>query len=308
MKHRAINVDFYRVVPLNIALTLESVLNDIHSLPQQQKAKEVLDKCTYLTKLEQRDEFWQGEIIRIRMADFPVIADRDGNIKEIELEIDQGLGERTAFLFNSNIRVILLQTNAMGVSPSIFLRYLQLCCNSEKNYYAFDPILEEDSVRKLNSFTEIDEFEIHVAGLDNPSLFSKDDNGVDQFVDLYQFFRSPTISLKISKGQRKSSNISVQNIQNLAANWLRKTAETNQLVYNKNNKKTIPERATVIRITGSTPEENNVYVDLLKNRMREKIRIETRDRHLPYETRIEFLKRAYNKRRDTLLRMFNEAN
>ena len=300
---REIKVDFYRLSLLNPNSTLdfEKELQKIHNLSRRERVQQVLDKYTYLTKLDREGEFLFGEIIRVRMSDFPVIADLNGEAEEFELRPDQGLGERTAFLFHPNTQVILLQTNPLGVSPIVFSRYVQLCCNLGNSNVAFDPIFEEDSIRRLNSFTEIEEFEIHVAGLDRPGLLREQSHGVDELLNLYNIFQAPTINFKLSIGQRRTSNISIQRLLDMAFLWERKTESSSQ---NRKRNEPRSERATIIRLTGSTPEESSVYVDLLKDRMREKVRIEERNRNLDYFTRINILKTSWNRRKDILFRMF----
>jgi hypothetical protein len=302
---REIKVDFYRLAMLNPnpSLNFEDTLEQINNLSPKKRVQEVLGKYTYLNKLEREGEFYFGEIIRIRMIDFPLIADLNGESEEFILRSDQGLGERAAFLFHPNTQVILLQTNPLAISPIVFSRYIELCCNLGNSNFAFDPILEENSMQRLNSFTEIEEFEIHVAGLDNAGLLREEsnDNGVDEMLNLYTKFQAPTISFKISRGQRKTSDIPVPIVRDFARLWQRKTASSVQ-----NHKKNKPrsERANIIRLTGSTPEETNVYVDLLNDRMREKVRIEERNRNLDYPTRITILRTAWNRRQDILFRMF----
>ena len=78
-----------------------------------------------MQELQKSGRYWDGDIVRIRMDDLPVIISRDGEVEEFDVDDDEGVGEETALRFDPKTRILAIQSNRSGASPSRLARYLE---------------------------------------------------------------------------------------------------------------------------------------------------------------------------------------
>ncbi len=288
-----INIDFYKIqMPASARESFENILQNVIQLPIKERFRDIRfhPVCAYQAQASWQ-QLWEGEMIRLRMNNLPVKGSRSGQIQEIVFNDDEGIGEQTAFIYHPPTRVLVLQSNQSGVSPSTFAKYFEVMADFSEPIY-IDPILQPDAMQRMARVQSVSKFEIRVAGLDNMELFQADDYGVKDMVDLTKAFNSPSISLNLSIGRKNQGSLSVEKVKSTAQALLRGANQNKQQV-------------KTIRISGYTNENEFVYIDLLKDRMRESVDISSgKKRNLPYQERKQIIRDAWLRRQQELLSMF----
>lgn len=288
---RKIRVDFYRVDTRNPSLPFESIIQQISDLPPDEARNvQIRGFPIRLNKSSQRPNFWQGELIRIRMNDLPTKASLSGETEPIDLDDDEGIGEETAFLYHIPTKVLMLQCNRLGVSASAFARYCRSVCQLDDDV-AFDPILKGNVLERLSQMQIVRKFELKVAGLEELEILQGQDRGVDEVLNIKDVFNAPNVSLTVSVGNRK--NISLENVMETARNLFRIAGG------NSGNVKKI-------EVAGASEEDNPTdVIDLLEYWIKEWINIYPIDsRTISYAERLQALEQAWECRREELMRMF----
>lgn len=265
------------------------------------KTKVVKGVPVYIYQTQNDSNFWQGEMIRVRLIDPPSKASINGHVEEIPLNDDEGIGERAAFLFHKDTRILLLQRTHSGVSISAMANYFGQFINNPQNI-CMDPVLNQDAEQKLASIDAIQKFQIHVAGLDKMPTNSTEDYAIDELLDIYQRFGSPYVSLTLSMAHLKGNSINKANILSSARKWIGITQNSAQEAQRTRQR---GRRATMLRINGVDSEGSGVYIDLLKNRMTEAVNVNLQGgRTISYNERTNALKQAWSNRETSLLAMF----
>jgi len=267
-------------------------LQQITQLHIKNRIEEINHRPVWLYQSSTWQQFWEGDIIRLRLDELPVKGNRSGNIEDFIFKDDEGIGEQTAFLYHPLTRVLALQVNQSGVSPPVFAKYFEIKSAIDVPIY-IDPVIQLCAMEKLDKMQTINKFEIRVASLDNMEVFQNEDRGVKEMIKLSDTFGSPTISFNFSTSRRKQESLSVERVLDAARSWVRQSQLNKQQV-------------KVIRISGSTNEDENLYVDLLNDRMREVVDITSgnRSRTVSYLERQKALRDSWLRRQQELLSMY----
>lgn len=291
---KKINIDFYKVeLPNSGTKSFEVILQEVMQLQIKDRFREIRFYPVCIHEAQHNLLYgWEGNMIRLRMNNLPVKGSKSGRIEDIVFNEDEGIGEQTAFIYNPLTRVLALQSNQAGVSASTFAKYFEEMAAFDEPI-GIDPILNPDAMKRLAKVKTVSKFEIRVAGLDNMERFETDDCGVREMIELTNAFQSPTISLNLSVGGKKRDSLSVEPVIRAAQALLGRANQNQQQV-------------KTLRISGCTDEDESVYIDLLKDRMREIIEVNSgKKRNFPYYERKQFLQDAWSRRKQELFSMFN---
>jgi hypothetical protein len=302
-------IDFYRLeVPEGLS-PFEEILEWVMALPTEQRTHKFASAPIRLQSASSRQDadqkgFWHGELVKIRMIEPPIKASLAGNLEDIPLKDDEGIGERTAFLYHPSTRVLLLHKTLAGVSITSFLLYFQKIKGMQAEMSA-DPVLNLDAMRRLENFGVIQKIDLRVAGLENLSVFEQDDKAIGDVVNnLSKKFQAPFISITASMGGKKGG-------LNMDAvlEYVKKFQRFSSSQKNSADDKSTP-TTRVMRITGKDSEDskNSAVVDLLQDCMREKIKVadNTKRKNLTYAERKECLEEAWGKRKNEIAKMFKK--
>lgn len=282
-------------MPETAGVSFEAILQQVNNLSTTNRVKEVRLHQIWLFESSTRPQFYEGDIIRLRMSNVPVKGNLSGNVEKINLADDEGIGEQTAFLYHIPTRVLALQNNNAGTSPSAFANYFEIMGGLSQPIY-LDPVLQVDAMERLLNMNTISKFEVRIASLDNMKVLQNQDIGVQEFINLSETYRAPTISVKLSVGKTKNKTLEVDKIKNIARRLIR-MPQHNQ------------ESVKTLRISGSTEEEENIHLDLLKDRMREIVDINLGvDRSIPYLLRQQAIQEGWTRRQNELTGMFTSQS
>lgn len=296
-----LTVDFFQVLIRNSSSSIpdfKDIIQKTINIPADKRAREVRLHHVYLYEAAYGwQDTWEGEIVQLRMDNIPVKGDLSGKIEDLQLGTDEGIGEQSAFIYHPASKILALQTNRHGVSPGSFAQYFEFIAEGNIEISLL-PVLQIDAMQRLEKLKDVKKFEINVAGINNiESIFNSGNNGVGEIIELSNAFQSPSIALELKASNSKSNPIYLIKEKVVgAAQSLARISKTNQ-----NNAK-----VSKIRITGASDDEDNILVDLLKDRMREKISIgySGKNRNIPYNYRKTALQTAWNKRLDEITKMY----
>lgn len=287
-----IKVDFYRIVDCQgVFIPFEEILQSLSKLPSEKKYQDLGAYPAYLYQLDYTsDSMWEGEVVRLRMHDNPVKGNRECRVEEISLGDDEGIGEQTAFLYHPQTRILVFQVNHYGISLPNFIKYFERA-SGNKDLYRLDPVLQPDAMIRLNSMKYVYEFNVSVAGLKNKAEAFTKEPALTEFLSLSESYDSPNISVKLSVGRKKKKNWSLDVAKVI------ETVKTMSL-FGKNPIKNI-------KISGASEDSEQIFVDILKDKMRETIDIKTSDkRNIPYMERKQALREGWSRRKNEILKFF----
>jgi hypothetical protein len=301
---RKIKVDFFRVeMPKDISSTFEELLQKLSVMPSNKRTLIMEDgKPLNPHSIEKDGEFWKGEILFIRNTDLPTVTDSLGNPIDNYNSDEICLGERAIFLYHQETKVLLLHKAKLGAPLSMISNYMKIKFDIPGKI-ELKPVLSYQAMKQLSKISEVRKFEIHVAGLDSPAPLNHDDVDPDEVTELYEKFRSPTIVLELSMGLRKDSNIDLERVRKISDFWTKLTEET---FSQRKPKEKLGRRATTIKITGATDEEEQFLIDLLRERVKELIDFESPDKTLSYQMIVLVLKEAWKKRSEDISLLFSQ--
>jgi len=289
-----IKIDFYRVqMPEDTQTTFEQIIDRVRIGPNDANRNEDYRGVPVRLQESSAQGDWRyAEMIRIRLDEVPLRASLSvGSIGPFDFEEDEGIGEETAFLYNTNLRVMALQRNRFGVSPNMISLYFTMKGHTNR-FIVLQPIIQLDAFRRVSKFGIIRKFDIRIAGLENFQDFRGMGYSGHALAGLMENFRAPTVSVSLSmgKGSRRGS-LSIEAIMDEIRSAMR-LSESNAV--------------QKIEVTGREYNEAEIEViDLLKDRMTEMVEVQLdQNRRIPYEGRKTALREALRRRSDELARMF----
>ena len=112
---------------------------------------------------------FKGIIGKHRNIDLPHVAIIGGNEREIDLEDNENLLEKTHFSYHSDFSIIILQHNYLCINYHNLSKYL----TDNNNVISLNPIIEPESLEwLLNNHVQIRTAEFKIARPTNPELFN----------------------------------------------------------------------------------------------------------------------------------------
>jgi len=288
-----IKVDFYRVkMPDNSNSSFQNIIDQVSGLPDDESRN--VEMRRYPVRLKAASlsgNNREGDMMRIRMDELPLKAKISGEVETLDFDDDEGLGEETAFYYNSNLRTLLLQRNKTGVSASAFSKYFEEMGRLEGSI-VLEPILQTDVIRRLADMQIIRKMDIKFAGVDNFKVFRELDYGIGSVADLSQSFDSPSITLSIGMGRKKGS----LNLENVLAS-------VKSLIRFPNSN---TDRIDKIEVKAKEDFEGNIEIlNILEYRIVESLSVPLNDdRRVFYSDRQFALQQAWKNRQEELTRIF----
>ncbi|MCC6493497.1 MAG: hypothetical protein IT424_10795 [Pirellulales bacterium] len=284
-------IDFFSIEGPD-GFDLNGVLNAVNQTPNDNaRVQELADVPFRVQTLQHSRGIWVGEIIRIRMNDVPIICGLDGRVDEVDLEDDEGIGEETAFLIHPATRVLAIQRNRMGVSPSRLMQYFARFAGVDGIFA--HPVLKPDVAVALNRLQIVRKMHVRFAGITNPKLLTAHNpNTADAIAILND--TAPVIDITVAMGRQRGS-LSVQAIRAAARRfltWSRAAAPPGDIM--------------ALKIEGTFDDDSPADLNLLEYRLTEQADVvpDPHSRRLLYEDRASSLRAAFARNKDDLEEMF----
>lgn len=124
--HKTAKIDFFSVA-IDSSSDLEIILKNLHALPpdSEKRNEEINDDWIRLARGKVSADGYLGDMMRISMAPAGFRANLAGEIVPVNLNKDEGMAECSAFYFDFESSILVLQRNSKAVSSSQLSRYFQ---------------------------------------------------------------------------------------------------------------------------------------------------------------------------------------
>jgi hypothetical protein len=288
---KKVKIEFYRIeIQGRQNIEFEQILNRTTNISNENRVKTVHGVPVRLHQSIQDvdNDFWDGEMVRIRMQDLPSKASLDGDLTELELGPEEGIGERTAFLYHPPTQVLLLERTQAGVSASSFARYFEEIAGIEE--IEVNPVLNVGAIEKMRQMREISKLEVRIAGLENPGIImGQEDTSVHEAIKIARQFRAPRINIDVSMGHHRGRFLNKENVIATVMELLR----INEIAHTSSSTRS-RQRTNMIKITGSLDEDRSrAIVDLINDQRKHEINVTWQGRTIGYEERRDGLRNVW---------------
>jgi len=235
-----------------------------------------------------------GEVAKIRMTGIPEKMRLNGDVDQIDLEDDQGLGEVAAFVYVPDIEILVYQKNRDAVSASAFSLYLQELGELESEV-EFDFILEAEALQRLAEMDIIRRFELQIAAPNNSEIFRDLDLAPNTLAGLMGTSPSVKASFVFSMGHQREGSILNEEVSRICRRLY------DRAFHNEN-------RNEKIKLLVSGREEfgaETEVIDLFSDRMIESIDVDLGEqRVIPHNALTRAAREAWRNRSVELREMF----
>lgn len=271
-------VDFYRVQNGDLGrIEFQNALIGAMKERGANRSREVYGERIDLYDCNRSASTIEGEVGRVRMNDTPAIANQDCTVSEIPLEDDQGIAERTAFLYDSGLGVLALHSKREAVSASRIAGFCSFFKGRDVAPFSLDPILRRDAEQKFRSMQKIRKIEVEYAK-ETRSTISYPDSSTRSFVRGLTDLAGETLSITVSAGRKRSNTLSLENARAMIRTAL-------------NGKR---EAVKKLKISGTGAGDEILLIDLLEDRLRASTLINFRGRVPSYEQRRIAVRKLYS--------------
>lgn len=271
-------VDFYRVDGADYGrVEFQNALVGAMSARGENRSRMVLGERIDLYVCERSDSIIEGEIGRVRMNDTPAIANPDCTVAEIPLDDDQGIAERTAFLYDCDRGILVLHAKREAASASRVAGFCNYFRGRDVEPFSLSPILRPNAERKFRSMQRVRKIEVEYSrgaqqAMPNP------DSSTRSFVKGLADMEGETLFVAISAGRKRRSELSLERVREVV-----RTALTGR-----------EEVVRKLTVSGTGAGDEALLIDLLEDRLRANVAISFRGRTPSYEQRRVAVRKAHS--------------
>lgn len=252
---KVLKYDFYQVVMSDLEpRTFESVLDEANALVGAARTFDNGEYHVRLVELTQQQGHFRGDIARIRMNDIPEKMRLSGEREILDLEDDQGLGEIASFIYNPQLRVLVLMRNRFAVTATGFANYFQNLGHIHGDL-VLEHILEADAYQRLARMNIAHKVEVGIAAPGNGAIFDNLGLRPQTMAELINVAPKVRMDFTISMDRERNLTLPLRAVRNMVTTFTRDHAgEVVKLI-----------------VTGKeNPEQRLDAVDLLVEVMTEK--------------------------------------
>ena len=228
---------------------------------------------------EGRRRFFAGDMVKIRMTNLPTRIDQRGSEREIDFHDDEGIGEETAFFFDEERNVLVLQRNRNGVSFSGFEDYFAHFAGKTGRFQLL-PMISNTALEQLRRSPRIGKFELEVA----PTVSRMDiqaSRSLSDVLSLMEQVAGEKVSVTIGVAPRRRRGLSMSSVVKTAQELLR-------------IRERYPNDVRKLRAYAEKEDRKMAMLDLLVDRIRADDQVPyDESRRISFEARIDFLKKQW---------------
>ncbi len=255
---KASKIDFFTV---NVADSkdLETILRDLHGRPadSQKRNVEINDDWIRLARGKLTDAGYLGDMMRISMAPAGFRGNLAGDVTAVNLDKDEGMADFSAFYYDFETSILILQRNSKAVSARQFAGYFKQIADLDGDV-EIKPVLRPTDIMKVKVLPVIRKIHISSAVIDAmPTLENIDDNTKNLILNAAQA-ESPGIEIIMKSAREKGATLNHAIATETIESWLKIhedfSDEENEIV-----KKIV--------VTGKSETGATVEFDMLKDKM-----------------------------------------
>lgn len=276
-----VNVDFYKVS--NAAGGPAAFRNALQELITRRGATRRIDvrgERIDVHHIERNGVIFEGELGRLRSHDVPAIAAHDCSTKDIDLQENESITERTAFLFDYSTGMLAIHAKREAVSASKLADLCDVILQNQQEYFELLIQLTPDAEDKFNRMNVYKSFRVSYgrrarARIQQPDLTTR------RFLRSFEETEGEQITIAVSAGKKRDSKLSFQTVRDLLSN-----AEGAR-----------NEGVEELKVTGRGAADEVLAVNLISDRMRGTKIINVIGQSASYELRRTAVRQCYEEQR-----------
>tara|TARA_R110000850_G_scaffold157126_6_gene281300 strand:- start:4490 stop:5416 length:927 start_codon:yes stop_codon:yes gene_type:complete len=256
--HKTAKIDFF-TVEIAEGTDLEIVLKKLHGTPSDSHKRnvEIDDDWLRLARGKLTDDGYLGDMMRISMAPAGFRANLSGEITPVNLNQDEGMAESSAFFYDFETGILVLQRNSRAVSATQLSRYFKRVADLDGEV-EIKPILRPTDIMKVKVLPVIRKIHVSSSIIDAMTSMDGIDDNTKQLILGAAQAESPGIEIVIKSAREKGATLNQAVALETIESWLRihddLSDDENEIV-----KKIV--------ITGKDESGATAEFDMLKDRM-----------------------------------------
>ena len=171
--------------------------------------------------IEKNGSYYLGTLIRNQISSIPPSFDEAASkLTKLPLGDEQGLAYPTSFLYDPNVRIVMIESVRNGVSIGTFCSFLN------KNFHNGDKVhpslvINPAKISEFNNMTMITKFQVKIARIQSGTIFnSKKNTSIGQIIHSSDNTNTDTLDYALSV-RKKSSSLNPSKIRNLVNSFLK---------------------------------------------------------------------------------------
>lgn len=280
--NQSFNIDFFRIGPsAGGPVEFRNALREMIARPGAGRSVFLREGRVDFHYGEEHGVIIEGEIGRVRTHDTPSIACGDCSVEEIELEDDQGITERTAFLFDRQRGVLILHSRREALSASRICELLDLIAKNREEFFEYSVILNPsaaDDYARMQSIREVS-----ISYTNEAQNMRQPDQTTLGLLQSMSIVEPEVLTVTMSAQSKRESHLSIAAVRRFVA----KALSLGEAGVSKVN---------VRGYVGDTIRA----IDLIEDRLRVSVKEEVRGRNASYEQRRSIVREAYESKKALL--------
>lgn len=252
----------------------------------------LLPNIVRLQRLEENANFWTGEMLWIDMTQTALRASREGDIDPVELAQNQGIANRTGFLYDPDLNSLLLESSVPGVTRGRFRKFYGRLerVNGE---IELPPILTKDAYENLSDINRVTKFKVKIAGGVSGDVLGNGDTAFSRSMEIAKEMDAPQMELVISVGRAwRNDEINRSTVMSYVKDAIG-LSDQNIVSFDSLN------------LIGRNVDEERKELNFIQEKMQYSTEVEPGpDRTIPYGKRNGAIIEAYEENRPDLYKMY----
>ncbi|HWR36003.1 MAG TPA: DUF6731 family protein [Clostridia bacterium] len=231
----------------------------------------------------------EGEMARLRMEIVPEKGAIDRPLEVLELRVDEGTGERGAFLYHLPTKTLVLEENRLSIGATAFAKFFAQMF--DLSAFNLDPLPEPDVVSRVFSAKRVKRVEVKLAGPITGSINVSNDAAVISALKSRKHLVAPVATFVFGTEGRKEMLP-----RDAALGFIREW-------WRLRRNGSVP--VDKIAVTGFDDEEKtSFYLNLIENRLRDEEKVNAGvDRTISSEERRGALRRIWARQKDKVFKL-----
>ena len=256
--HKTTKIDFFSV-DITSSSDLEIILKNLHALPAYsgKRNEEINDDWIRLARGKLSGDGYLGDMMRISMAPAGFRANLAGEIVPVNLNKDEGMAECSAFYYDFESSILVLQRNSKAVTSSQLSRYFQRIADVDGDV-EIQPISRPTDIMKMKSLPVIRKIHVVSSVVDAMTTMEDIDANTRQIILTAAQAESPAIEFVMKSARKKGATLNQAVAAEAGESWL-KIHE-----YLSDDEDEVVKK---IVVTGKSETGTTTEFDLLKDRM-----------------------------------------
>jgi hypothetical protein len=245
----------------NTSALMKGVLEKCAALPDEHEDRLLQreTKVVRLHRLEKRGDLWFGDFVGIGTKRPAKKAHVSGRMENVPFQENEGLGEESAFLYDSHSSVLVLQSNRLAATASSVIRFFERFA-VDQGPLDLQAIMTPSAVDSLSRFQSITSLRVNMAAMDLGKAYADKKYSATHLASIASELNAPSIKLDVSVGHGwRKHGLSIEPVRKMIRDLM--SAKSDMQI-------------KMIEISGKTDDEDFEALDLITQRLKETVVVE----------------------------------